>query len=90
MAVACSAGTEATVRPSESIATMNGTTWDRTESRTIPPMATSVVRPHRSAILRQLRSREIRLPYRSSHSRRAARYGLEISAGLARAAARTG
>ena len=58
------------------MATTNGTIWDFVDSRIIPPMEARATSEQRIAMIRQFRSRVMRLPYLSSHSRRAARYGL--------------
>ena len=68
-----SAGPAATVLPRESMATTNGTMCDFVESRINPPTAMSATKVLSSAMIRQFRSRVMRLPYLSSHSRRAAR-----------------
>ena len=63
-----SAGPAAMVRPSESIATTNGTICVFVDKRITPPIATRAMAAQTSAINLQLRSRVIRFPYRSSHS----------------------
>ena len=63
----------AAVRPNESIATTNGTIREVVDNRIIPATETSAMTALSIAINLQFRSRLMRVPYRSSHSRRAAR-----------------
>src|SRR5438093_642394 len=75
MAVLASTISAATGRPSESTATTYGTTLERSERTIMPAVWINAIKEHKIAISRQFFARVIRFPYRSSHSRRAMRYG---------------
>src|SRR5262245_28508688 len=48
------------------------------DNATIPAVCTSAMAAHKMAATRQFFARVIRFPYRSSHSRRASKYGFVI------------